>query len=150
MSSLVVRNAFKNFLASDVPTETVVDLSGEYEEIQDTVLKYGLTPDDDWLGIQYIGGDELPIDVTANNSQGKYREFGLVYLHIVGVVSDTVRDDILTRAENIRSKLRGQRIGNVVVEKVGPPNFNAGSTLQFTGGYVAAVVVVDYKYDLNL
>lgn len=150
MSSLVVRNAFKSFLATEAPTEVVVDLSGEYEEIQDTTAKYSLTPDDDWLGIQYIGGDEIPVDVSATNSQGKYREFGVVYLHIVGVIRDTVRDDILTRAETLRNKMRGQRIGNIVIEKVGPPNFGAGGTLQFTGGYVAAVVIIDYRYDLNL
>lgn len=147
MSSLVVRNAIKNFLAVEVPSEKIIDLSGHYEEIQDLVEDFGLTPDDNWVGIQYLGGDEAPTSLTANNTKGLYREYGVVYLHIVEVIQPNVQDLILSRAETLREKFRGQRIGNVTIEKVGPPNFGTGNTLQFTGNYVAAVFIVDYKFD---
>lgn len=151
MSSKYVVDEIVSFIGTNIPSETnVIDLSAEYDEIQDFRSKYGLGFKDVWLGIEFIGNDEEPIGLNATNSVGRYRETGSIYLHIVDIPSLAVAGKIRTRAETIRNAFRGTRIGDILIENVTPPNFQAGATLQFEGGYTSASVIINYQRDLNL
>lgn len=150
MSALAVRTGIKDFLIAEFPSETFLDLTGQYDTIERYLAHNGINRNDTWIGIQFIGTDEIPVALSANNTQGCYREFGIVILHIVGIASLGVGDAIVNRAEAIRNKLRGQRIGNIIIDSVSPPNFDVASTLRFEGGYIAAAINADYKYDLSL
>ena len=147
MSSLNVRTAIKAFLAANLPTESILDITAEFEDIQDFLNAAGVGLDNPWLGVQFASFGEEPVDILATNSKGKYRETGTIFLHIVDVAKKDVHNGILVRAEAIRDKLRGQRIGSILIESVSPANFGTGVTLSFEGGYVAAVVTADYEYD---
>lgn len=150
MSSLYVRDEVLNFVNTELPTESVIDLTSDFLELEDVLLEEGLTMSDPWLGVQFLGSEEIPVDVGATNTRGKYREVGAIYLHVVEVARLGVHTIILNRAEAIRNKLRGQRIGSVIIEAVAPPNFGEGITLNFSGGYTAAVIQIDYHRDLDL
>lgn len=150
MSSLFVRQSLIDFLESD-SSENVIDMTDEFQELQDMIASKGLTNSDPWLGVQFVGSTETPVDIGATNSRGKYREEGVIYLHIVDVAKIGAANAILTRAENLRNLLRGRRInGTVIVEGVSPPVFGEGATLSFSGGYSSATVTVEYQRDLDL
>jgi len=150
MSSTYVRTEIKNFIATELPTEKVIDLSGQYETMDQIIANEGLVPDDPWLGLDFIANDEVPITVPANNTQGRYREDGAIYFHVVEVASLGNSGTILSRGEALRNKLRGQRIGQIIVESVSPLNFGSGATLQFEGGYTRASFILSYQRDLEL
>lgn len=150
MSSVYVRTQFKNFIATNAPTEKVIDLTSQYAEIKEMVSQAGVGPNDPWLGIEFIGDDENPATLPANNSLGKYRETGSIVVHIVAIAKLGVGDAILTRGETLRDLLRGQRIGNMIVESVTPVNTGAGTTLQFEGGYMSGTFFVNYYCDKEL
>ena len=150
MSSLAVRTAIKSFITTNNPTENFIDLSGQYATIEELIADNGLTPDDPWLGLEFIGSDEQPITLAATNDEGKYRESGAIYFHVVDVAKLGVSDSILARAEAIRDTFRGQRIGDILIESVSPPNFGNGATLNFEGGYMAASFFVAYRTDKNI
>ena len=151
MSSIAVKTKFDNFLDTEITTETkIVDVTGSFDELKDfrEINNIGLR--DRWLAVQYVGAEEEPISVASNNSQGKYREYGSIFLHVIDPVSPSSQVSILTRAKNIRDKIRGQNIDGIRIESVTPPNFEAGATLNFDGGYTAAAIVINYEYDINL
>jgi len=148
MSSTYVRDEIKTFLSANT-TEKIVDLSGHFEEIQDLIKAYGVGPKDDWVGLLFVGSDEIPITIGSNNTQGRYRETGVVEFHVVGLAKLGGSNSILLRADALRSKLRGQRIGNIFVESVTPANFGGGSALRFEGGYVSATFLISYETDFN-
>ena len=150
MSSSYTRGQIINFLTANAPTETQVDLTAHYEDLEDILADFSLTDESSWLGIQFIGSDEIPVSVVANNSKGYYRETGAIFLHVVAPAKAGVAADILTRGEALQALFRGRRIGEVVVEGVTPPNFEASSTLQFEGGFTSASVIVNYHRDLSL
>jgi len=151
MSSKFVRDEIVNFLTLECPTESVIDLTAEFSEVEDMLNEHSLDHGDPWLGVQFLGSEEIPVDIGATNTRGKYREIGAIYLHIVAVAKLGVHNDILTRAEVIRSKFRGRRIGQtILIEGVAPANFGEGITLSFSGGYTAAVIQLDYQRDLDL
>jgi hypothetical protein len=150
MSSKHVRDTFSDYLLANFPLEKSIDLTAEFRDLQELLAAYSIGRHEPWLGIQYIGSDEMPVTVPASNTQGKYRETGMILLHIVGVAKIGTGAEILTRAENFRSKLRGQRLGKVLIESVSPPNFEAGATLQFEGGFTSASITIVYEYDLDL
>lgn len=150
MSSTSVRTAIKNFIATGFPAETLIDLTAEFEYLEELVLKYGLTREDPWLGIEFIGNEETMITVPATNQQGKFRETGVIMIHIVDVARLGIGDAILLRAEPIRNSLRGMRIGDIVIESVTPPNFSMGATIDFEGGYTSATIMASYYTDLDL
>lgn len=150
MSSVFVRTEIKNYISTLAPTETLIDLSAQYDDIEDMIEDSGLTRMDKWLGIQFVGSDEVPI-ALGNANSGLYRESGVVYIHVVDVAKLGVADSILARAEVLRNLLRGQRIGGqIMIESVTPPNFSIGATLSFEGGYQSASFLVSYERDLNL
>lgn len=154
MSSKFVRDEIMQYLNTEFgASETIIDLTGHFLELEDVLNDAGISHGDPWLGVQFIGGVEVPVDIGATNQKGKYREQGAIFLHIVDMARLGVHNAILNRAEVIRNKFRGQRIGvgeKILIEGVSPANFGEGITLSFTGGYTAAVVQVDYQRDLDL
>lgn len=149
MSSSAVRTAILSFLETDAPTETVVDLSNQFAELREVLSEAGVQPDAPWLGVDFIGDEELPISLAATNDQGLYREIGTVSLHVCAEAKIGGGQGILTRGEALRNLFRGIRIGNIVVDGVSPVNFGPGATLEFDGGYMSGSVSVSYHYDLS-
>lgn len=148
MSSSYVRTQFKNFLGAN-STENLVDLTGEYGELQDVLAASSVGPNDPWVGIEFMGDDEVPITIGSNNTHGKYREHGAVYIHVVDIAKLAVSSSILTRAETLRSLLRGQKIGSVFIESLTPVSFDGGATLQFEGGYMSGSFILSYLCDFD-
>lgn len=149
MSSGYVRTQFKSFLSAN-SAENVIDLSAQYETIEEVVSSAGIGRNDDWLGLQFIGSNEEPISVQATNDKGRYREIGSVFIHIVERNKPNVADDIITRAETLRDLLRGRRINDIIIESMTPPNFEQGATLELDGGYQAGSFIINYERDINL
>lgn len=149
MSSKYVRDTFKAFVAAGAPTEKLLDLTAQFQEIRDFLTSSGVTKPGPWLGINFIPGDEVPITVGSNTMHGKFRENGIIYLHVVAVASLGVSDSILTRAEALRDLLRNQRIGRILIESVSPPAFDTGATLQFDSGYMSGSFLISYICDLD-
>jgi len=150
MSSSYVRSQITTFIGTNLASENLIDLTGEYKDIDDVIADASLTYKDPWLGMQFVGSEDVPINVGANNSAGCYREVGVVLLHVVSQAKGSASTDIIARAETIRDAFRGQRINDIVVEEVTPPNFERGATLDFESGYIAATVMISYQRDLNL
>ena len=148
MSSLSVRNLIRDFL-EDNSVETVVDLTGEFENLKDMLLEHEVQPDAPWLGLEFIGDSELPVSLHATNELGLYREMGQIQLHVCAVARIGVGASIENRAEVLRNLFRGRRIGGIVIESVSPVNTGPGATLGFEGGYVSGTVSVAYYYDMS-
>lgn len=149
MSSTYVRTQIKNFIATELPTENLIDLTGKYQTIHQMLKDAGLTYKDPWLGIQFVGNDEVPWSVGSNNSSGCYRELGSVFLHIVEQTKATAIDEVLTRGTVLRNTLRGQRIGDIIVESVSPVNTETGATLDLEAGFLSGSIILNYYRDLN-
>lgn len=147
MSSLQTRTLVKQFLA-DNSAETVIDISAQFDEMNVVLDEAGLTNDAPWLGIEFIGDDEIPVELAATNDQGLYRETGSIVLHVCAEARLGVGDSILQRGEDLRNLFRGRRIGPIVVEGVTPINFGPGSTLEFEGGYVSGSITISYYSDI--
>jgi hypothetical protein len=135
-----------DFITTNSSETEIIDLSVQYQEISQIVSG----PDTKWLGLEFFGDTEVPITVPATNTQGKYRETGAVYLHIVAPGELGAGSDILTRGEALRDILRGQRIESILIEEVTPLNYGSGATLQFEGGFVSASFLASYERDLDL
>ena len=149
MSSQYVRTEIKNFLSAQWPLEKWVDLTGEFSELPDMLDEASVGPSDPWVGIEFVGEDERPITVGSNNTQGKYRETGAIYIHVVDIAKLGVSANILTRAEAIRASLRGQKVGSVLIESVTPVSFGSGAALQFEGGYMSGSFILGYQCDFD-
>jgi hypothetical protein len=150
VSSKFVRESIIDFLKTN-SQENVLDLTDEFMELQEFIESNGLTLSDPWLGVQFVGAEEVPVSITSHNSRGKYRETGVIFLHVVDVARLGSSGAILNRAEAIRDLLRGRRINDtVLIETVSPAIFGEGATLSFSGGYTAGLVEIDYTRDLDL
>jgi hypothetical protein len=147
MSSQAVRDIIVDFIQTSFPAEKLVDLTAEYQDINDLIKAYNIGPKDPWLAVQFVGSEENPIDIAANNVQGKYRESGIINLHVVEIVKLGMKSTLIPRADAVRKALRGKRLGELVVKRVGPPITGVGATLSFSGGYTAALVEINYDYD---
>ncbi len=150
MSSTLVRNAVKQFLADSATTETVIDISAQFDEMDEVLSQAGLSNDAPWLGLEFIGDDEIPVALAATNEIGLYRETGSIVLHVCAEARIGVGDSMLARGEVLRNLFRGSRMGPVVVESVTPINFGPGATLEFEGGYVSGTITISYYADINL
>ena len=153
MSSKFVRDSFNSFIGTGLPSENIIDLTAQGKEMQDFLAEEGLTLDDTWLGLQFQADPERPITVPATNSTGKYREDGIVFVHIVSPIftsTSTLMNGLLDRAEAIKNLFRGIRIGDIIIETVGQPNFESGATLEFEGGFQSCSIIINYQYDINL
>lgn len=149
MSSKYVREKVKTFLGAN-SSEKVVDLTGEFDTLQDLLTREGITHKDNWVGLQFIGNDEVPVGLNAGNSDGKYREMGAVYIHVVAQAKLGVMSSILDRAEVLRNTIRGQRIEDLIVDSITPPNFSDGGTISFEGGYTSCSIILNYTRDVKL
>lgn len=150
MSSLAVRTTIKNFITTEFPGEKLVDFTAQYAEMKELLQALNIGEEQDWLGIEFYGGEEEPITVPATNDQGKYREEGAIEFHIVTVAQLGAGDTLLTRAEALRDRIRGQRIGLVTITSMTTPNTGAGATLQFDGGFMSASFFASYEYEKDL
>lgn len=146
MSSKYVRDQVTAFIGAQLSSETFIDLTAEFQEMNKLIDSSGVTYEEDWLGCQFIGGEEEMIAVGAKD----YRETGSVFLHVVAPAVSGARAGMIDRAEAIRDAFRGKRINDLVIESVTPPNFEASSTLQFEGGWTACSVIVNYYRDLHI
>lgn len=149
MSSSYIRSEIKSFLSAN-STEKFVDLTAEIDEMQELLDRYSIKASDSWVGIQYIGSEELPITIQSNGTVGRYRETGSIYIHVVAPSKFGVANVILPRVEVLRNLLRGKRIGDIIIESVTPPNFEFGAALQFEGGYTSGSFICNYERDYNL
>lgn len=151
MSSSYIRQQIINFFTSTIVTEThVIDLTGESETLGDLLARNGITHRDNWVGLQFVGNEEIPISVGATNTKGCYRELGTVYIHVVAPTKIGVASEILPRSELIRDAFRGQRLGDMWIDSVSPPNFGNGAAISFEGGFTGASILLDYRRDLNI
>lgn len=150
MSSIYVRSQITTFIGTDLAAENLIDLTGEYRDIDDVISGASLTYKDPWLGMQFVGSEDIPITVGSNNITGCYREVGIVMLHVVAQANSSATAAILARAVTIRNAFRGQRINDIIIESVSPVNFERGTTLDFESGYCSATIIVSYQRDLNL
>lgn len=155
MSSITVRTLIKDFIAAQLPGEVLIDLSDEVGEFKELVEEAGLTyMEDRWLGIDFMGFDEYPVDILATNTTGCYREEGTIMLFVVEAMNTgnppSPRDKILIRAESIMNAFRGMRISSLIVHRISPANFKSESNLGFEGGYTSAMVSIDFHNDRHL
>lgn len=146
MSSLHVRNAIRSFLDTE-STETVVDMTGQFEDVREMLSTSGVAVDAPWLGVEFSTSGEEPVALAADNTQGLYREFGLILLHVCAVAKIGVGASLETRGEALLNLFRGQRIDGIIIERVSPLNTGPGATLEFEAGYVSGTLEVQYYYD---
>ncbi len=149
MSSPAVRTAIKDFIAAN-SAETLVDLTAVSEELKELLIDFDIQPDAPWLGIQFIGNEEIPVGLAANNVVGTYRETGSINIHVCAVAQIGAGAGILTRGEVLRKLFRGSNIGGVIIKSVEPMNTEDGATLQFEGGYVTGSFLMSYQFDFSL
>jgi hypothetical protein len=151
MSSSYVRSNFTTFLtAACTGVETIVDITADFEEINDLLAANGLTYASNWVGLYFLGHSELPVTVPATNDTGKYREDGSIYIQVIAPTSIGCHNGIIARAEVIRDLIRGQRIGEITIDSVSPVSFNNGYTMDFEAGFTSGAMVADYTRDLDL
>ena len=67
MSGVYVREKIIEYLGDAVPTEKLVDFTAEFEEVNDLLAFYGIGNSEPWLGVQFVGAEETPIDASATN-----------------------------------------------------------------------------------
>lgn len=149
MSSLHTRTLIKSFINTNFPTEHLVDFSAEFQYINDVLAAAGATAGP-WIGIQFIGHSEHPVGLTAHNTKGRYLESGAFYIHVVNVAAIGVANGILTRAEALRDKFRGQRIDDILIVAMTSPNFEEGAAISFENGYTGASFLVSYDRYFDL
>lgn len=152
MSSLYVRDKVKEFFVAELTSQEpyLIDLTGDFENISQLLARQGVTGNTSWVGLQFIGNDEVPRALSASNNTGKYREVGAIFIHVVEKAKLGIAQVILQRAEVIRDAFRGRRIEDILIESVQPTNFSTGATLNFEGGYTSGSIVLTYERDLNL
>lgn len=150
MSSKYVRDTMVSHITAALPTEKVLDISGESQNIQDFLSANNVKHTDNWIGLTFTGGDETPVSLTANNVQGVYREIGAVEIYVVSKSKPGIAGAIIIRADAIVNALRGQRIGDIIIESIVQPNFGTGGTLDFEAGMTSALVLCSYQRDLAI
>lgn len=148
MSSVYVRTQIRQFL-EDNSNETVININSAFQEIKELIADNDIQPDAPWLGLEFIGGELLPVSFPATNDQGKYREFGAFALHVVEVAR-LGQNTIESRAQALQDLFLGRRIGSIIVTEMTLLNEGPGATLQFEGGYVSGSFFVNYQRDLDL
>jgi hypothetical protein len=149
VSSSAVRTAILDFLDEN-SSETVIDMTGHYEDFREFLADAGVQPDAPFLLVQFIGGGEEPVSLSATNSLGLYRETGLIQLHVCAIAKIGVGASIISRGELLRDLFRGVRINGIVIDGISTTQTDAGATLDFDAGYVSGTIGLDYHCDINL
>lgn len=145
MSSKQLRTQIKDHITAN-SAETVIDLSGEYRTLIKVATGNSITPNDDWVAIQFIGSDEEPIDVQSKC----FREFGSIFIHVIAPIQPSVVDNnLIDRAEALRSIFRGTRINDIVIESVSPLNTEGGTTLEFDNSFTSGTFFINYYRDIK-
>lgn len=145
MSSKLLRTQIKTFIG-DNSAETVLDISGEFRNLLDLAKDNSIGPDDNWIAIQFVGSDEEPISIESKC----YREFGTIFIHVIAPIqNNVVNDNILDRAEALRSSFRGQRINDIVIESISPLNTEGGTTLEFDNSFTSGTFFINYYRDIR-
>lgn len=151
MSSSVVRTQIKSWLVTNASSESVVDLTSQFDDVKELLAANDIQPDAPWLGIEFIGDVEEPISLAATNVSGSYREYGAVQFHAVDVAKYGISDSLIARLEAIQNKLRGIKVGEVVnVVDMTLPNTTTGAVLDFESGFMSASFLMHYYRDINL
>lgn len=148
MSRLAVRTAIKDFLDAN-SSEDVIDITAEFEELKDLLQDHDIQPEAPWLGLEFSADPAEPVSLTANNTQGLYREYGLISLHVVTSARLGAGNELLSRGEGLINLFEGSRIGDVVINTVGSLNTGPGATLEFEGGYVSGTITLGYHFDYS-
>lgn len=148
MSSLAVRTKIREFLADSSP-ETVVDLTGHFEDLRGLLGEAGVQPDAPWLGLDFSADPIEPVSLSADNTKGLYREYGIILLHVCAVARIGVGASLETRGEALLNLFRGLNIQGIIIERISPLNTGPGATLEFEAGYVSGTVSVEYHYDMT-
>ena len=60
MSSLYVRDTFKQFLTDNAAEDYIIDLSGEFDVLEDILNRYNVPRTSGWLGLTFLGDEEVP------------------------------------------------------------------------------------------
>jgi hypothetical protein len=55
MSTKFVRETILNFMAAEMPSDKIVDLTSEMEELSDLLEYNNIGPSEDWIGVQFLG-----------------------------------------------------------------------------------------------
>jgi hypothetical protein len=150
MSSVYIRNRLKTELTTQFPSEKFIDLTAAYQDISDLLSENTVSRTSPWVGLDFVANDEVPITVGSGNSQGKYRETGVMMVHVVDIAKIGVGASILSRSELMRNFLRGQRFDRIIIESVTPTNFSKGATLDFEAGFTSGTFMVSFFADLDL
>jgi len=146
MSSSPVRTAIRNFLSAE-SAESVVDMTGHFEDLRDLLEAEGIAVDAPWLGLDFSTDGEEPVSLSADNEKGLYREYGLILMHVCAVAKIGVGASLETRGEALLNLFRGRNIDGVIIERVSPINTGPGATLEFEAGYVSGTLSLQYHYD---
>lgn len=146
MSRKAVRDEIFSFLETN-SSENVVDITAEFEQLNDLLSDSGIQPEGPWLGVEFSADPAEPVSLSATNTQGLYREFGLISLHVVAMGRLGVGNELLSRGEDLINLFEGSRINAVVINTVGSLNTGPGATLEFEGGYVSGTITIGYHYD---
>jgi hypothetical protein len=151
MSSSYVRTQIKLYLQDNAQNENLIDLSGQFVELQKMLSNNNLTHKDTFLGLQWLPSGELPISLPSKNSAGCFRETGVFLMHIAEPTKTAdLADAIVARADSLLSIFRSATINNdIIIESVTPANFDTTATLKFENGYQAAAVTVNFYRDFN-
>lgn len=149
MSSKFVRERMLEELSKVDSTIKAVDITMEFEELEDFLEENDIDMDEGWLGIQFLSSIETPIDIVSTNTQGTFREEGDVLVHVTYPTHGGY-EKILLLAEKVRNYFRAKRFNSIVIEDVSPPQFGMGVALNFEGGFSSAVVTIGYHRDLVL
>lgn len=147
MSNAAVRTIITDFL-DDESNESVVDLTGQFDELRAMLTEAGVQVDAPWLGLEFTSAGEEPVSLTANNTQGLYREIGQIRLHVCAIAQIGAGADIVSRGNTLLSLFRGFNVEGLTVDGM---RFNTGpgATLEFEAGYVAGIVELDYHYSFS-
>lgn len=153
MSSYYVREEFKSEMLAAFPLKKQVDISGEFDIQRQFLNSNGIAYNDQYVAIDFAGGDEIPIAIPSDNTSGKFREIGSIFIYVTHPAKRTNKNNILIEAEEIRSYLRGRRLGSlndILINEMSTPNFFGGESLQFEDGYISVTIRIGYQRDLNL
>ena len=148
MSKQAVRDTIFDFLA-DESNESVVDFTAQFGDVKDMISEAGVQPESPWLGVDFASDPAEPVSLTANNTQGLYREFGIIFLHVCTVGRIGAGNELLSRAEALINLFEGRRINDVVINTVGSLQTGPGQTLEFEGGYVSGTITLGYQFDYS-
>lgn len=149
MSSIYVRDQIKSFIAAN-STEKFVDLTSEFERIPDVLADAGIGPLENWMGAEFVADDEENVAINSNHESGYFREYGSILFHMVAKARIGGGRQLIERGDALRAKMRGRRLGEMVIENVTPVNTLNGATLQFEGGYMSGTFIASYYYDIKV